>query len=404
MEDLLDAGSTRGADHAAQDETILIHAGRNSANQYGTVNPPVHRASTILFDTVDAYNRRKENFYDGLSYGLYGTQTTFALADAVARLEGGSRTVLTGSGTAAIALALTAFLQSGDHLLVADCAYQNTRTFCDRTLARFGIETSYYDPLIGSGIESRVRANTRVIYLESPGSLTFEIQDIPAIASVARKHGILTLIDNSWATPLYCKPLRLGVDVSIQPATKYLSGHSDLLLGAVTTADEGLFRRVKDVAAQFGSNAAPDDCYLALRGMRSLAVRLERHQVNGLALAKWFAHQPEVVRVLHPAMEDHPGHEMWKRDFKGASGLFGVLLAPCSEQALTTFIESLKLFAIGSSWGGFESLIVPGYPERSRTATPWHVAGHLIRIHAGLENIDDLTSDLEQGFRHLRVK
>lgn len=386
-----------------RDDTLLTHAGRAPRRQHGAVNPPVYRASTIVFETVDAYDRRKENFYDGISYGLYGTPTTYALADAVAKIEGGTKTVLTGSGTAAIALALTAFLKSGDHVLVADSAYQNTRTFCDSTLAGFGIETTYYDPLIGAGIESLIKPNTRVVYMESPGSLTFEVQDVPAIASVARKHRIVTMIDNAWASPLYCKPLDLGVDVSIQPATKYLSGHSDVLLGAVTTRNEALFRKVKDMAGRFGSNAAPDDCYLVLRGMRSLAVRLERHQANGLALAAWLAGRAEVERVLHPARPDHPGHAVWKRDFKGASGLFGVLLRPAPKSAVANMIESLRLFGIGSSWGGFESLIVPGYPARSRTATKWNELGFLLRIHAGLECIDDLVADLDQGLAVLRA-
>lgn len=385
------------------DETILTHAGRDPRRQHGAVNPPIYRASTIVFETVEAYDRRKESFYDGISYGLYGTPTTFALAEAVARIEGGTKTVLTGSGTAAIALALTAFVKSGDHVLIADSAYQNTRTFCDTTLAGFGIQTTYYDPLIGADIESLVKPNTRMIYMESPGSLTFEVMDVPAIAAVARRRGIVTLIDNAWASPLYCKPLGLGVDVSIQPATKYLSGHSDVLLGAVTTRDEALFRRVKDIAGRFGSNAAPDDCYLVLRGMRSLAVRMERHQANGLALAAWLADRAEVGRVLHPALSGHPGHGIWKRDFKGASGLFGVLLRPVAKAAVVKMIESLRLFRIGSSWGGFESLIVPGYPARSRTATPWTESGPLLRIHAGLERIDDLVEDLERGFSILRT-
>ncbi|WP_342363778.1 cystathionine beta-lyase [Terrarubrum flagellatum] len=387
---------------ALRDDTLLIHAGRDPRHQQGAVNPPIMRASTIIFDTMEAYDRRKELFYDGVSYGLYGTSTAHALSAAIAELEGGSRTVLTGSGTAAIALALTAILQRGDHVLVADSAYQNTRTFCDTTLAKFGVETSYYDPTIGAGVEALIRPNTRAIYMESPGSLTFEVQDVPAIASIARRRGIVTLIDNSWASPLYCKPLQLGVDVSIQPATKYLSGHSDVLLGAVTTRDEALFKAIKDIAGRFGSNAAPDDCYLVLRGMRSLAVRMERHQANGLALARWLEGRPEVARVLHPSLPDDPGHEIWRRDFKGASGLFGVLLRSDSRDAIACMIERCRLFKIGSSWGGFESLIVPGYPQKARTARPWTERGFLLRFHAGLEDAGDLIIDLERAFAALR--
>lgn len=389
-------------DQGSNDETILTHAGRYPRRQHGAVNPPIVRASTIVFDTMEAYERRKENFYDCVSYGLYGTPTSFDLADAIAQLEGGAKTVLTGSGTAAIALSLAALLKNGDHLLVADSAYQNTRTFCDSTLAKFGVQTTYYDPLIGSGIEGLIKPNTRAIYMESPGSMTFEMQDVPAIVSVARQYGIVTLIDNSWASPLYCKPLSLGVDISIQPATKYLSGHSDVLLGAVTTKDQALFRKIKDVTGRFGSNASPDDCYLVLRGMRSLAVRMERHQANGLAIARWLMGRPEVDRVLHPALPANPGHALWRRDFIGASGLFAFVLRQTSAPAVARMIESCRLFGIGSSWGGFESLIVPGYPGRVRTATSWTEPGILLRIHAGLENIEDLLADIEQGFAKLR--
>lgn len=385
------------------DETLLVHAGRDPESNFGVVNPPVYHASTIIYDTVDAYKRRKEGFYDRVIYGLYGTPTTMALGDAVAALEGGFRTVILSSGTAANSLALTAFLKAGDHFLITDSVYGTTRSFCDNVLARFGVEVTYYDPLIGGDIASLFRPETRVVFLESPGSLTFEIQDVPAIAKVARAHGAVSMIDNTWASPFFFKPIEHGVDVSIQAGTKYVSGHSDLMLGLVTAHDEASFRKLKDAAGQFGSSAGADDCYLALRGMRTLGVRMQRHQDSALAVAEWLRSRPEVLRVLHPALSEHPGHALWKRDFRGSSGLFGVLLQPVSEKAVVAMLEHMKLFKIGNSWGGYESLIAPAHPTPTslRTATRWEEAGHLIRLHVGLENVDDLIADLEEGFQRL---
>jgi cystathionine beta-lyase len=380
------------------DDTLLVTEGRDPERNHGVVNPPIYRASTILYESVTAFEAPRR--VRGVYYGRGGTPTTFALEDAIAALDGGHGAVITGSGKTAIAQTLLAFLQAGDHLLMVDSAYAPTRQLCDRVLARFGVETTYYEPLIGAGIEALVRPNTRIIYLESPGSLTFEVQDVPAIVEVARRRGVLTAIDNTWATPLYFKPLQLGVDLCIHAATKYIGGHSDLMMGTVSCA-EPLYEPLRKGMYDLGSYVSPDDCYQALRGLRTLSVRLERHQANALKLATWLKARPEVERVLYPALPDDPGHGLWRRDFAGACGLFGFLLKPCPTAAWQALIDGLKLFGLGASWGGYESLIMPNHPERYRTATRWDARFPSIRIHAGLEDPDDLIADLEAGFNRL---
>lgn len=382
--------------------TQLVHSGSPSAKAAGLLNPPVHRASTIVYDTVEAYIDRHNRIYDEVIYGLYGTETTFALEAAIARLERGYRTVVTSSGTAAISLALSAFLRSGDHLLVIDTAYRSTRRFCDDVLTGQGIEVSYFPPDAASAIEAHVRPNTRAMLLETPGSLTFEMADIGSITAVARARGIVTILDNTWATPLFFRPIEHGVDVSIAAATKYLSGHSDVMLGAMTAASPEIFRQLKDTARHWGNCVGPDECYLVHRGLRTLDVRLERHQRNAASLIAWFQGQREVRRVLYPALPTDPGHAIWKRDFAGASGLFGVLLDPMSASGNAAFFNQLELFKLGASWGGFESLMVPAWPSPVRSCAPAE-EGSLIRVHAGLESTDDLIADLERAFARLRV-
>ena len=381
-----------------KDETLLVSVGREPEKNFGVVNPPIYRASTILYDTVEAFEAPRE--VRGVYYGRGGTPTTFALEDAVAALDGGYGAVITGSGKTAIAQALMALLKAGDHLLMVDSAYAPTRQLCDRVLARFGVETTYYDPLVGAGIEQLLRPNTRAVFTESPGSLTFEVQDVPAIAEVAHAHGALVLLDNTWATGLYFKPFQHGVDIAINAATKYVGGHSDLMMGVVTST-EVCYRDLRHGIYDLGSYVSPDDCYQALRGLRTLSVRLERHQANALKLAGWLRSRPEVERVLFPALPDDPGHAVWKRDFTGASGLFGMLLKPCPSEAWHAFVEGLELFGLGASWGGYESLIMPNHPERYRTATRWDARFPSIRIHAGLEDAGDLIADLERGFERL---
>jgi cystathionine beta-lyase len=384
-------------------ETRLVHAGRDPGQHHDTVNPPVSRASTIVYPTLAEFEGRRARRYTSYTYGANGTPTTVALAEALAELSGGARTVLTSSGLAAVAQALTAFLRQGDHLLVADSVYEPSREFCSTVLARFGVDVEYYDPLIGEGLARLLRPATRVVYCESPGSLTFEVQDVPAIARAAHAGGALVLLDNTWATPLQFRAFEHGVDVEIQAGTKYLAGHSDLVIGAVTMRDEALYRAVRDGSIAFGDAPAPDICYETLRGLRTLAVRLRQQSASALRLAEWLARRPEVARVLHPALPDDPGHALWKRDFGGAASLFGVLLHPVSRPALEAMVERLRLFRIGASYGGFESLIVPAHPPAERAARPWRAPGPLLRLHVGLEAIEDLIADLEEGFARLRA-
>ena len=376
----------------------MAHVGRGGERHHGVVNPPVYRASTVTFPSVDALRAATARPWDGVTYGRRGTPTTFALQDAMAELEGGGQCLALPSGLAAVTTALLALLDAGDHLLMVDTVYGPTRLFCDGALRSFGVETTYYAP--GADIEPLFRANTRAVYLESPGSLTFEMQDVPAVAAAARARGAWTLMDNTWATPLFCKPLALGVDVSIQSVTKYVGGHADLMMGTATAQGDA-FARLRSTAAQLGLCAGPDDCYLALRGLRTLAARLDRHQRTGLALAEWLGARPEVQRVLHPALPTDPGHALWSRDYSGASGLFGVVLRPVPDAAVAAMVEGLDLFAMGYSWGGFESLALP-VPTPPRTAAgPWTDDGPLLRFHAGLEDPADLIADLEAGLERL---
>jgi len=388
-----------------REETTVVHSGLHPERFQGAVNPPVFHASTILSQTVEEYRRKRKDWIGevpGTYYGRFGTPTFEALQEAIAALEGGHRCVLYPSGLAACAGALLAFLSAGDHLLVSDSVYGPTRNLARGLLKRFGVSTTFFDPLLERDIESLIQSNTRVIYLESPGSLTFEVQDVPAIAEVARRRGITTVIDNTWATPLCFKPLAHGVDVSVQSATKYIVGHSDAMLGAITCT-KAAWPKLRSSTYELGQTAGPDDVYLGQRGLRTLAVRLKQHGEAGVALAQWIARQPEVERVLHPALPGDPGHAIWKRDFTGASGLFGVVLKEgVTDRALCAMIDGLELYGIGSSWGGFESLIVPFDPREARTATRWPHQGPCFRIHAGLENVEDLIADLEAGFKRLR--
>jgi cysteine-S-conjugate beta-lyase len=382
-------------------ETRLVHAGRDPEQHHGIVNFPLYRASTILYPTMADYERRHERRYTAFGYGIHGTPTTMALGDALAELSGGARTLLLSSGLSAVTQTLAAFLRRDDHLLVADTVYGPTRVFCTEVLARYGVDVSFYDPLVGAGIAGLMRPGTRMVYLESPGSQTFEVQDVPAVAAAARAHGALVVLDNTWATPLHFRAFEHGVDVEIQALTKFVGGHSDLLLGAVTTRTEDLYRIARDGASTFGDCPAPDVCYEALRGLRTLAVRLRHHEASALRVAEWLARRPEVARVLHPALPEDPGHAIWKRDFRGSSSLFGVLLRAGSERAVSAMVDGLRLFKIGASFGGFESLIVPMRPER--TARPWREPGFLLRLHVGLETVEDLIADLEGGFVRLET-
>jgi cystathionine beta-lyase len=387
----------------AKPATVAAHAGSDPRAQYGAVNTPVYRASTILFPTLDALEHAAATPLEGVRYGRNGTPSTFAFEQAVAAMEGASGAVSLPSGAAAVNVALLSLgARAGDHILVADNVYAPTRNFCDRALAATGVETSYFDPRIGAGIAALIRPTTRGMVFESPGSITFEMCDVPALVAAAKHRGVTTIMDNTWATPVFFRPLEHGVDLSVIAATKYVVGHSDAMLGVISCADEARWNSVKRTAMLYGYCAGPDELYLGLRGLRTMPVRLERHFETGLQLATWLRTQREVTRVLHPALPDDPGHALWKRDFTGASGLFGIVLAPVSRAALAAFVDGLALFGMGWSWGGFESLIVPYLRPPTRTAVAWTEPGFLLRIHAGLEDADDLRRDLEAGFERLR--
>lgn len=377
-------------------DTLLVSSGRDPQANFGFVNPPVYHGSTVLFPTAEKLIKRDQPYV----YGRRATPTSDALEEALTVLHGGGGTKVVSSGLAAITTALLSFVKSGDHILVADSVYRPTRLFCDGLLGKFGVETTYYDPLVGAGIEALVRPNTRLIYTECPGSQTMDMQDIPAICEVARRRDILVATDNTWSTPLYFDAFAHGVDVIVQAGTKYVVGHSDVMIGSVTVR-EALWPGLQEGFNLLGQCAGPDDIYLALRGLRTMGVRLERHMRSGIAMAEWLAGRPEVDLVLHPALPSAPGHDIWKRDFTGASGLFSVVLKPVSDAALHAFLDGLALFGMGYSWGGYESLVVPFNPQGYRTVTAWPHAGPALRFHIGLEDVDDLKRDLELGFERM---
>jgi cystathionine beta-lyase len=375
--------------------TRFVTGGRNPFAQHGYVNPPVYHASTVLYRSAEDYLAHRSRY----QYGRRGTPTSEALSGAIAELEGPScaGVALLPSGLAACSIALMATLKAGDHVLVTDNVYQPTRIFCDGTLSRQGVSTTYYDPLIGSGIASLIKPNTRAVYLESPGSLSFEIQDVPAIAAAAHAQGVIVLMDNTWASPLYFQALEKGVDLAIQSGSKYIGGHSDLMLGTISANRTTWPQLIKTVHAM-GLCVGPDDMYLGLRGLRTMGVRLAQHYAAGLNIARWLEARPEVLRVLHPALERHPGRAIWQRDYAGASGLFSVVFKPIPEAAVFAFVDALTLFGIGASWGGYESLIIPFDCTAVRTVTRWAPGGPTVRLHIGLEAVDDLIADLERGF------
>ena len=375
----------------------LVHLGRDAEASHGFVNMPAYRGSTVLYPDVETLRTRRQRY----TYGTHGTPTTDALCDAWSDLAGAAGTVLVPSGLFAIIAALTTALGSGDHLLVTDAAYEPARFYCDTVLKRMGVETTYYDPALGAGIGALMRANTRAILVEAPGSQSLDMQDVPAIASAARARGVCVIMDNTWATPLLFSPHAHGVDLAVEAGTKYLSGHSDLLLGLVS-ANAAWFRRLHRVVDTLAVQPGPEDVYLALRGLRTMELRLREAERQGLALAHWLAGRAEVRRVLHPALPDYPGHEIWKRDFTGSSGLFSIVLQPVTERAVAAMLDGLELFGMGYSWGGFESLVIPFDCTKYRTATRWAPGGPTLRFSVGLEDIEDLKEDLDSGFARLR--
>ncbi len=385
-------------------DTVIGHAGNHPEKNFGVVNPPVYHASTIVFPTLEVLKEtrrdRDSGAYEGITYGREGTPTTRAFEEAICALEGGYRAVTLPCGLAAIASTLFSFLKAGDHLLMPDQLYGPARSFCETVLKKFGVEVTYYDGRIGAGIAALLKPNTRVVYLESPGSLTFEMQDVPAIAKAAKAHGAVVVMDNTWASPYFFNPIAHGVDVTVHAATKYISGHSDLMLGVAVCTEE-VFVRLKATASISGYCGGPDDVYMALRGLRTLAIRMRRHNEAALEVAKWLQTRPEVQRVMYPALPDDPGHAIWKRDFRGASGLFGFTLKQFSEKAFAAFLDHTEIFKLGYSWGGFESLLVPTYPSTLRSSTAWTADGPSVRIHVGLEDVGDLIRDLEAGLKRM---
>ena len=380
--------------------TQVGRLGRDPQKFLGAVNTPVFRATTMIFPTVAQLESAVRGEYDGIGYGLHGLPTVTDLQDAIATLEGGYAALAVPSGLTATTLPLLALCKPGDHILVTDSVYGPTRRFCDLHMKRLGVEVSYYDPLLGAGIAREFRPNTRLVFVESPGSLTFDVQDIPAIAEVAHAHGALVILDNSWATPLFFRAFDHGVDVSVHAATKFIAGHSDTLLGIVVCS-AATFPAMHRLWTDIGVTASSDDCFMGLRGLRTLATRLARQQASGIKVAEWLRARPEVNEVIHPALPGARGHDLWKRDFSGATSLFGIVLDPVPKPRIDALLDGMRLFGMGWSWGGFESLIIPVYPERTRTASRWQAGGPMLRLYVGLEDPDDLIDDLADGLARL---
>lgn len=377
--------------------TQLTMLGRDPSDQYGFVNAPLYKGSTVVYQTLDDFEHRRQRF----SYGTAGSPTIANLEDAWTHMTGAAGTVLSPTGLGSVALALLTTTKAGDHVLIPDSVYGPSRRFCNQLLARYSVETTYYDPLIGAEIEKLVKANTSTILMESPGSRTMEVQDIPAIVKVARKHGIKTILDNTWATPLFFKAHAYGIDISVEAGTKYLGGHSDILLG-LASASADLWPALRATYDDMGMLPGADDCILALRGLRTMHLRLKEAERKAMEVATWLKARPEVDKVLHPAFEDCPGHPFWKRDFGGSSGLFSIVLRDrFSRAGLKAMVEGMSIFSMGFSWGGYESLMIPFDPKDVRSTTEWSHPGICLRLQIGLEDMNDLKEDLRRGFERL---
>ncbi len=382
-----------------RERTRIVLAGRDPADSSGFVNPPIVRGSTVIYPSMDDFLARKARYM----YGTHGNPTLDALEAACNAMEGGAGVVVCPSGLLACTLPLLAFLSAGDHALITDSVYRPTRNFAEGMLKRLGVEVTYYDPLLGEAVAEHFRPNTKVIFTEAPGSQSFEMQDIPAIAKVAHQRGALVMMDNTWATPVFFDSHAAGVDLTIQAGTKYYAGHSDVLIGTVSARTPELYKQLRATWETLGVIVAPEDAFLTLRGIRTMHLRLREQQQAGLEMARWLQQRPEVKRVLHPALPDDPGHAIWKRDFTGASSLFSIVLNPVPHKALGAMLDHLALFGMGASWGGYESLALPFDCAPYRTVTPWKPGGPCVRIHIGLEDVEDLKEDLDAGFARLRA-
>lgn len=378
----------------------LAHLGRGPSTDGRQVNLPIVQGSTVLFNTLSAFEAAREARYEHgtLYYGRYGNEATFELERAMAALEGGHGCVAVSAGLTAVTLALTAATKAGDHLLIADNVYMPTRSFCDTVLNRFGVEVSYFDPMIGEGLGALIRPNTSAVMLEAPGSGTFEVPDIPTLAQIAKVHGAVSILDGTWATPVFCQPLALGIDIVVHSGSKYISGHADAMIGLIV-CNKATFKTIRKACIAFGERVGAQDVFLALRGLRSLEMRLKHAEQAGLAVARWLREQRQVLKILHPAFAECPGHDFWKRDFSGSTGLFSVIVKPCSDAQIERFVDALRYFGVGVSWGGFESLILPVAPNR--TATPWAKEGRVIRFNIGHEHLESLIDDLAEAMHHL---
>lgn len=378
----------------------LAHLGRGSSENGRQVNMPIVQGSTVLFNSLSAFEAARDARYEHgtLYYGRYGNPATFELERAMASLEGGHGCIAVSAGLTAVTLALTAVTKAGDHVLVADNVYMPTRGFCDTVLKRFGVEVSYFDPMIGDALSGLMRPNTSAVMIEAPGSGTFEVPDLPTLARVVRAGGAVSILDGTWATPVFCQPLALGVDIVVHSGSKYISGHADAMIGLIV-CNEATFETTRKNCLAYGERAGAQDVFLALRGLRTLEMRLRHAEQVGLAVSHWLAEQPQILKILHPAFEQCSGHEFWKRDFSGSAGLFSAIVKPCSDDQIERFINALRLFGVGVSWGGFESLVLPVTPHR--TATSWTDEGRIVRFNIGNEHIDSLIDDLADAMHHL---